>query len=816
MDSTTRNRPDATHEATKPVAAPPTYKTCTHCGTPFVRAMRKDSSFCCNGCEYVFNLIQNSGLQHYYDLRDKRITPVQNAALHPRDYSWLETRVAEAESSAGSHVEMLLDLAGISCVGCVWLIEKIFRDQPGAIRIEINTQYGQVLLRWHKGLFAAVDFAREIQQFGYVLGPPGQRPQAESRQLLGKLGICGAFALNTMLFTLPRYLGMEPDFVMAPLFELLALLFATLSLLTGGRYFILRGFRSIQRGVLHIDLPIATGIIVAYAGSLLGWQIEDPRFLYFDFVAIFIFLMLCGRWVQERALENNRNRLLSKNKAPESVLIIGDDLSSEKSAALDALKVGNRIRILPGEVVPVMAELESREAALSLEWINGESEMRPFCKGQTIPSGAQNIGIDPLLLTARQTWRDSLLHRLLSARQEESRNRFADQFLRGYLMVVLIIAALGGLYWILWQGNITTALQVVISVLIVSCPCAIGVAMPLAQEWAVLYLRRAGVFVRSAGLFSKLQQVRHLILDKTGTLTMEAPELLNPEVLAGLHAADRTLLNEMVRQSLHPVSRSLREHLLNLPPETTDLPSDLTMREEIGYGLVATSGSSTWTLGRPGWRADSTDDSHGTAQAPPEGNCELRRNGHLLASFRFGDAIREDARRTIQTLANSFSIAVLSGDRHSKVIAIAKLLGLPETAAISEQSPEEKAAHVQKLSQSGGVFFIGDGANDALAFEQATVRGTPATPHGLLQDEADFFFTGRSMAGIIELLRMQKLRRKALHRIFTVAIAYNIAVVIIALMGLMHPLLAAILMPLSSLATIFIVAITYRPLSRNI
>jgi Cu2+-exporting ATPase len=750
-------------------------------------------------------------LDHYYDLRDNRINPVQAAALQERDYGWLEKRAAGCEAAAKGTAEMVLDLEGISCVGCVWLIEKVFRDHPGSVRIEINTQYGQVRLLWRPGIFNVVDFAREIQQFGYVFGPPGERPQEESRRLVGKIGLSGAFALNAMLFTLPRYLGMDPSFSLAPVFELLSLLFATLSLLAGGSYFIKRGITGILRGVLHIDFPIAVGIIVAWAGSLAGWLIGDVRFLYFDFVAIFIFLMLVGRWVQERALEKNRHQLLSRNKAPKEVHLVSDDLLEESNEPLESLLPGQRFRILPGEVVPVLAELETQKAALSMEWINGESAMRTLANGQYVPSGSQNIGIEPILLSARQTWKDSLLSRLLETHPEEQRNPFLEKILKVYLLTVLALAGLGAITWAVVLQQPLSALQVVLSVLIVSCPCALGVAYPLAQEWAILQLRRKGVFVRSPLLFNQLGKIRRAIFDKTGTLTLEAPALANEEALATLDNENRAVLREMVRASLHPVSRALREALLRDTCQETHLPNDLRITEEVGMGLRAESASrkGVWTLGRPDWLSDG-----GSAQAT-DIQCAFRLNGTLLTGFRFDEAMREDAVDAIQSIHKRYPVTILSGDRITKVRSMAEHLGLPAQSAIGEQSPEEKAAFVQGLGDARAL-YIGDGANDSLAFSAAEVRGTPATPHGLLQDKADFYFTGRSLSGLLELFSVHKLRQKAVRSAFAFAVLYNLIVVAIALAGKMHPLLAAILMPLSSLVTISIVAVIYKQREKRV
>ncbi|MFO7724326.1 MAG: HAD family hydrolase, partial [Oceanipulchritudo sp.] len=497
---------------------------------------------------------------------------------------------------------------------------------------------------------------------------------------------------------------------------------------------------------------------------------------------------------------------LSRNKAPRDVFIVPDELEGGERQPLERLKPGQRMRILPGEAVPVLAELESQQASLSFEWINGESAMRRMTRGQYVPSGAQNIGLEPILATARQPWREALLARLLASHPTEQRNHLMERVLRIYIGLVLLIALAGGTVWALGLGAPLTGLQVALSVLVVSCPCALGVAFPLAQEWAVLHLRPHGIFVRSGTLFGKLGQVRRIVMDKTGTLTLEAPELATPESLERLEPEDETVLREMVRSSLHPVSRALREAFLQRENPAASPPEGLSIREEVGYGLMAASagGTTEWSLGRPGWKSRRP-----AVSESPRSECEFRRNGHLLASFAFREALRDDAMEAVERLGHRFPMVILSGDRNSKVRRMAERLGLHESAALGEQTPEAKEAFVKSLGAREAL-YLGDGANDALAFSQAAVRGTPATPHGLLQDKADFFFTGRSLGGLLHLFRIRDLRQRAVRAAFSFAVANNIIVVAIALAAHMHPLLAAILMPLSSLATLGLVALIYR------
>jgi Cu2+-exporting ATPase len=200
----------------------------------------KAAGFCCAGCAYVFRLVQEHGLGNYYDIKDAITAPADAAVFTPRDFAWLEKAQTAAEIAAGSRPsELTLDVQGISCAGCIWLIERIFRPLPGARDVEVSAQLGQMRIRWIRGQFSAADLGRQLQAFGYLVGPAGEAPAVPvSRGLVRRIGLCTAFAMNVMLFTLPVYFGMSRDFEYARLFGTLSLAFGTLSLLVGGSYFL--------------------------------------------------------------------------------------------------------------------------------------------------------------------------------------------------------------------------------------------------------------------------------------------------------------------------------------------------------------------------------------------------------------------------------------------------------------------------------------------------------------------------------------------------------------------------------------------------
>ena len=768
--------------------------TCEHCATPF-SATSQLERFCCRGCEFVYDLIHLEGLDRFYDLKGKTsVRPVRSVPFEARDFGWLEEMKAatEATCEAGGTVEGDFSVEGLSCVGCVWLVENIFQRQAGAIEASAHPATGLLRLRWTAGETDLAAFADEIASFGYTLTKRrAGTHHSEARQLAAKVGLCGAFAMNAMVFTLPRYLGMPDTFAFAEIFRLVTFLSATLAMLTGGSYFIRRAWFATRARTPHIDLPIALGIIFAFAGSLVGWALEIEGLMYFDFVATFIFLMLGGRYLQLAAVEKNRNRLQRRRPVPETMA------SPDRSepVALSEIIPGLRVEIQPGQSVPVAATLDSEAAEFSLEWINGEADPHTFRAGRALPAGAIHLGSSPITITASETWDESLLARLTSTDRTIARIPALEKLLKVYLSAIVVIGLAAFVVWFAMAG-FASALQVMISVFVVSCPCALGVALPLADELAGSRMERAGVFIREALLWSRLRTVKKIIFDKTGTLTLERPVLANPEAVTSLKDDARAALARLTNGSLHPVSRTLLEalgttgqRLLRESPKAnvTDVP---------GMGRYFENTLGKWSLGRPGWVSQTTSNH----------DAELCMNGQPIAKFRFEESLRPDALVALNALKQqNHRLVILSGDRPEKVAAAADLLGIPQTDAHSSLSPGEKEALVRELDDHD-TLYLGDGANDSLAFNAAWATGTPVVDRSLLEAKADFYFLGQGLRFLPEMLSLAHRRRATVHAAFTFALLYNMAAITFALLGHMSPLVAAIIMPLSSAISLGIVA----------
>lgn len=784
--------------------------SCNHCGTEF-SAKGEDERFCCRGCEYVAELISEQGFEQFYALKQGlAVAPVRSRPFEEHDFGWLGGKMAVAEQRAerqGEPARLDLGLEGISCVGCVWLVEKLFTRHPGSIRAAANPSSGRLHLEWVPGKCELEPFLRELCQFGYVAAPAGAAGgDHERRRLAARLGLCGAFALNTMGFSLPIYLGMPADFEFAALFKLVAFLSATLSMLVGGGYFMDRAWRAVRAGSLHIDLPIALGLISAYIGSITGWALGRTQLMYFDFVSIFVFLMLGGRYVQSTAVERNRRRIIRQQPVPEAVPRAD---TPEITVGREEIAPGLRFLLAPGQALPVSGVLAAGDADFSLEWIHGEADPVRFAAGGRLPGGAILLSRTAAVIEAGERWEDSLLAKLTAPVTGERGNPGLDRLLRVYLSVVLVLGVTALALWG-WRGEWLTGAQAMISVFVVSCPCALGVAIPLADDMAASAMERLGVFIRTATLWPRLQRVRQVIFDKTGTLTLERPVLENPQDVAGLDDAAALALARLTRGSLHPVARSLLEALGNRGQKLLAAFGDGETREFTGLGVALYTGQGNWSLGKVGWAGDDGQD----VVADSSGS-ELRHDGVLRAAFDFRESLRPGAVAMLRRLERGgLTLHILSGDHPDKVRQMAAALGLPAGQALGGLSPEEKATRVAALDRQD-TLYLGDGANDSLAFDAALVTGTPVVDRSLLESKADFYTLGAGLAFLPSLLGTAAARAGAVRAAFGFALLYNLTTVAFSMAGKMSPLLAAIIMPLSSIASIVIVATISRRKYRN-
>ncbi|QQL46085.1 heavy metal translocating P-type ATPase metal-binding domain-containing protein [Sulfuriroseicoccus oceanibius] len=791
-------------------------KPCRHCGTPFTPAST-DDAFCCSGCEYVYQLIHEEGLQRFYDFKGKsNLPPVRGKVFDEADFPWLKEAVAVAEQQALDDgrstglLQLKAHLDGVTCVGCVWLVERIASKVEGVAAPDLAPASGEITVRWEVGKSdALMQLAGELLRFGYRLTPLGERESRsrELRDLQIRAGMCGALALNGMAFTLPRYLGMPEDFMFAGVFDWIIVLSATLAFFSGGSYFIRRALVSLRARIIHMDVPIALGVTVAFLGSFVGWMTGHSGLFYFDFVSIFLFLMLGGRCIQLMAVNRQRADAEKQTLRPDAVRAAG---SGERVESGDLVK-GMRYEVDPGGVVPIASSVVDRDVTCSLEWITGESEAREWKVGAQLPAGAINLGRSVATFEAEEDWEGSMLERMGDGREGTPRNPILEKTLAIYVAVVMVIAIVGGVVWWARSGDPITSLQVFVSVLVVSCPCALGVSMPLADDLARMRAQSAGIFIRRENLWGRLKKVRAIWFDKTGTLTMELPSLVNPEAVKRLDDSGAYALAALTAGSVHPVARSLRDTLGVRGQKMRDAGARAdaaSVDDYPGLGVAWRDQSGrVWRLGRPSWAAD---------EAPAGVDSVLACDGRVVEAFQLVDGARPQSVAAVDWMAGrGYQVGIVSGDRPEKVDHIGDSLGVAPQHRRAGFLPEEKAQLIKAEEAAGRpVLFVGDGANDALACDEATVSATVVSDRAALADRADFCVFGQGMAYLQTLWRIADVRGRAVMRAFVFAVVYNLAAISLCLMGLMHPLIAAIIMPVGSVLSLAIVAGSFRQLRR--
>jgi Cu2+-exporting ATPase len=822
--------------ARSPLGGEAAAQACLHCGLPIgagpgiARSKSADTNenagpFCCAGCKAVYGLLRNEHLDAFYDLRGGRGVPVSEASGLRRDTKWLDSIEARIKESPGP-ARVVLDMQGLHCVGCVWLIQELFGRAPGHQDVVVNPTLGRVDMIVRPE-FDVRAFVASVERFGYLFGPPIKGGAAPSRDLLWRLGVCAAIAMNSMIFSIPIYAGLEHGPVFR-LFTALNLGLGSLAVAVGGVVFFRSAWRALAQRILHLDLPIALGIALAFAGSVHSYLVRRSQGAYFDTVDVFITLMLLGRFLQERAIERNRAWLLA-SEGTDGLLARRLREGRVETVPCAELRAGDEIVVAPGDLVPVEARLVRHEGSFSLDWIVGESHPRAYRAGDAVPAGAFSCGNEALVLRAESAFAESPLRELLRSPAAASDTARATPWFQRlskiYVVGVLAVASAGFVAWWAMTGDAPRALDVTTAVLVVTCPCAFGIAAPLGYEMVEAGLRRAGLYLRRTRFLDRARDVRRVVFDKTGTLTTGSLVVANASALDGLSIDALSALYDLTARSGHPKSAAIRASL-----DGRRLEVDVGARvvEHPGAGLELVRGGRRWRLGEASW---ATTAPVSPAAASQPGDTDVRRpdrregadantdvvfsvDGEPLASIRTTERLRADAAREVRELTHDgLEVWLLSGDAQPRVFAAAEASGIPRERAIGEQSPHDKASFLEAHDRAG-TLFVGDGVNDALALDRALVSGTPAVDRPYVPARADFFFVTAGLAPVRLALRSARALAQVVRVDLAIALAYNALTIALALAGRMSPLLCAILMPASSLTTIGVTVVALSPRSR--
>ncbi len=757
-------------------------RDCLHCGQAL--ADQSAAEYCCLGCEAVAGALRQGDLLHYYDLRGERAEPVGDLRLERRDGLWIEP-IAQALAQRDQPMSITLAVQGLRCAACVWLIQELFARVSDGDQLLVNVGRGSLEL--HVGsTFPLRRFIGDVERFGYLIGPSNQAVAPPSDDLLVRLGVCAALAANTMMFSIAVYLGL-PHGPLRSLLHTLSFGLTSLAVLIGAPVFVRSAWHAIRARVLHLDVPIAAGIVLTYAAACWSFATGATEAAYYDSLSTFIALMLLGRFLQTRIVHANQSRVLQSGGA-EAVMTRRLDADVVSLVSASALREGDQVLIGAGDLLPVRAMLVSDEARCSLDWITGESDPVTYVVGATLPAGAFNVGDRAFVARALEPFADSALRQLLAApdRDATARNtRRGHAFARVYVPSVIVAAAAGLAYWWWRTGNLEAGLSVATAVCVVTCPCAIGIATPLAHDLVLGRLRRAGLFVRSATLLDRLTAVTRVVFDKTGTLTTGRLRVAEGAPLDQLSANERDVLYTMCASSVHPKSVAIHRALHERGGKRR---SDVVVTEHAGRGLSATRQGHEYRLGR----RDFVTGAGGDALCFGADGVERLRVDTV-------EDIRHDSADQLRLLrARGYDTWILSGDQPTRVRALAGAIDVRDDHAIGGQSPDDKAKWIAAHDHRD-TLMIGDGINDSLAVREAFCSGTPSIDRAFMPGRTDFYFVTAGLAPITLALSLSHrlARVTRINQVF--AVAYNVGTVGLSLAGVMRPWLAAVLMPLSSL-----------------
>ncbi|MFO0692130.1 MAG: heavy metal translocating P-type ATPase metal-binding domain-containing protein [Polyangiales bacterium] len=765
-------------------------EACAHCGQPIPSG--REDGYCCRGCKTVHSLLETSGLSRYYDLRSGPGIPVAEAAVVQHDRKWLEPILAEqAASEAGCRVR--LDLQGVHCAACVWLVETVFEREKKGGSIEVNPALGRAELVVTKD-FPLTDFVEKVEQFGYRVGPAGAEQRPASDGLLLRAGICLALAANAMMLSAAIHLGLREGL----LYRWAAGISygaAVLAMAIGAPIFVRGAWLGLRRRILHLDLPIAIGMGLAFVGSSWSYFVEAGA-NYVDTLTIFVALMLLGRWLQTRVLERNRRELLADHGA-ESLLTRRVSQGKVELIPCTHIEAEDVLLVAPGDLVPVASNLEDVEGLCSFDWIDGESTPRALKRGDDVPSGAFNTGRSAIRVRAKETFQASEVWSLLRGTGEvESTDRTIAGVPKNiggiYVVGVLVASALAFVFTLLRGGSPSLAMEITTATLVVTCPCAFGIAVPLAYEVVQSELRRRGIFVRRPSLFERALGIRTVVFDKTGTLTTGRLRLVDASPIDALSADDRRRLYDLAARSNHPKSRAIQLALEDAG--RVRLSADAAVVEIAGKGLELREGDSVYRLGSQRFAAPGRDELAAS-------DLVFSRDESPVAVLSTEEESRPEAADEIRRIARHHDVFVLSGDEQGRCEKLAGSLALDAQRVVGGQSPDDKARWLEERD-AASILMVGDGLNDAKALSIAGASATPSVDRPFTAARCDFYFVTPGLEPVSEVLGASKRLASVVRDDLVIAVVYNLLAIVLCWAGLMRPWLAALLMPASSLATI--------------
>lgn len=826
---------------------------CLHCALP----AKKDSQFCCLGCQTAYSIIHQLGLEHFYKLKREQLSEApktgNSSFAHFDDPAFIERFVRQS----GEQSEVTLHLTGIHCSACVWLLEKVREIKEGISQVRVDLLRSLAFIHYNPEQIKLSEISALFNSLGYSPSPwvEQEREKIEKkakRKEVFRLGVAALSAANVMMLAVSLYAGgfsIEEDNI-KNLFSYLSLVISLPAVFYAALPFYRTSLAGLRLKRVHIDLPLSIGILSGFVLSTVN-LINGREAIYYDSITVLIFLILVGRALQNlsasRVLDATR---LLYTLTPLSARLIEAD-GKEREVFVESLKAGDIVSVKAMEVIPVDGVIFEGQSRVSNAIISGESRPLEVAPGTLVWAASKNLGssvsvqVSAVGASTRIGEMMKLIERAGAARAPLE--QITDRTSRYFVVAVLVLTVFTLLYW--WRIDPSKAFDCALALLVITCPCALGLAVPLTFSVALARASKRGFLVRSGEVFERLCKVKQIVFDKTGTLT--GSELS----VESIKRFDDTIsdpqlylkLVQLERGIEHPIARAIeQEALRNLSEDKLKkLDSTLTQIElEAGRGVVATEGrDKKWLIGsselltnhkfeiaenvqkeidrlvalqlipilvariysREGsffeTKLSTLECKQSSLSADDAKNRYNERQ--VVAVLGVGESLSEEMPTLINRLRSlGLKLMIASGDLKPIVERVGQKLGFEQEQIFSQLLPEAKVELVRTQRSFGALAFVGDGINDAAALKEAFVGiGVQGGAEASLR-VADVYLAKDGVLGLEELLSGAKRSIKIIKRSLRFSLCYNFICALLAVSGFISPLLAGVLMPLSSISVV--------------
>ena len=806
---------------------------CYHCGETCAddHIHIEDKVFCCEGCKTVFEILDENGLCNYYDLE-------QNPGLSLKIRNWgtrydfLDNEdIAQQllDFSEGNTQKITWFIPAIHCSSCIWLLENLYKLQPGVkysrvnfVRKEVTLTFdsAQVPLRKLAELLATLGYAPKIQlddlQAANKDGSKKRKISAEDKKLYFKIGVTGFAFGNIMLLSFPEYLDwVGTDY--QNFFGYLNILLALPVFFYSSSDYLISAFKALRAKTINLDVPISMGIVALFGRSIYEILSQTgPGFM--DSLAGLLFFLLVGKWFQSKTYQSLSFERDYKSYFPLAVQVKTTNTQGEvqtSSTPVTDLKRGDQIIIRNQELIPTDGVLLSKDAFIDYSFVTGEAEPVHKHQGDLLYAGGRQMGSSIELEVQKevaqsyltQLWNNEAFSKT-AANQPHRFQQRVGTFSQYFTMVVLAIAFGTAIYW--YQTDPSKIWNTFTAVLIVACPCALALSMPFTLGNTMRIFGRNRLYLKNAEVVADIAAVNHLVFDKTGTITH--PQ----ETKIGFESADDSSLDthqanaiaSLVKHSTHPLSQRIFSFL-----EGASLWEVADFEEIPGKGIQGMVSKHWVKVGSKSWVTGQISPQNANPQLQTQVYVSL--DDQILGHFVMQHEYRENLPQLIQNLQAQYQTSLISGDHDAEAARLQQFFG-QDSEMRFQQKPADKLAFVRDLQSSGAqVMMLGDGLNDAGALQQSEVGIAISEDTSSFSPACDAILDAAIFHKIPRFLKFSKMSIRVVKMSFVLSLLYNLTGVAFAVTGYLSPVIAAILMPLSSITVVSFVILMTNILARK-